>query len=279
MRNLEVVGKRPAYHRCPRAWQGARWRLWAGRVFWAVVCSIFVGASVMSALGGSVVVAVAAASGAAGVALLLLSEELRWMRTGATRPDLRGVRIAGAALVIRADDRERAVDIALPAAFALGGAGAFYAVFSGELDLSFVQHSPRPVSPFTFLAVAVTGAVGLVWEMVRRRPDPLVLTPHALIVGKRLGPRGAIAWTDLERTEPMPTDVGRRRRGADAWLAIGADEEPRLRCNVVRLGAPATFWLLDFYRRHPELRDELGDARVLRRLRDGSLVDDGRADV
>lgn len=63
---------------------------------------------------------------------------------------------------------------------------------------------------------------------------------------------------------------GDRRGGA--WMSVGSTfKTAEFRVDESGLGAPMTLALLDFYRRHPKLRDELTDVRVLRRIQDGSF--------
>lgn len=85
------------------------------------------------------------------------------------------------------------------------------------------------------------------------------------------------SWEDVARCTALPMK-GDRRGGA--WMSISPSYSGRpaeFRVDESGLGAPMTLRLLDFYRRHPELRDELTDQRVLRRVRDGSLLEESSA--
>ena len=78
-------------------------------------------------------------------------------------------------------------------------------------------------------------------------------------------------WRELSRCAAVPMK-GDRLGGA--WLAVlptYSERPAEFRVDESGLGAPVTLRLLDFYRRHPGLRDELSDGRVLHRIREVSL--------
>lgn len=126
--------------------------------------------------------------------------------------------------------------------------------------------------------IGIIGVIAVVVEIVRgvRRGsrDVLVLSAQGIVARSLDGKPVHIGWNEV--TEIVPC---RRARGSTK-VAVGT-EPSAVKFDVSHLatGSPTAFWLLDFYARHRSLRDELGDVRVLRRIRDGSLVESPRRHV
>lgn len=127
-------------------------------------------------------------------------------------------------------------------------------------------------SKFLYPLVAFIIGIICIWSASRnaiRANRELRVTPGGI---ESPGFRDPIPWSDVTQILPSPIR-GDRRIGA--WISTNNDH-PRsddVRLDQHAAGAPAAFWLIDFYWRHPELRDELGDGRAVDRLRTGTVVE------
>lgn len=98
--------------------------------------------------------------------------------------------------------------------------------------------------------------------------DSLVVSVDGITARSLEGGPIRLDWGAIAEAVPC------ERTANSVTVAVGwGPKAPRIPVDELAIGAPAAYWLLDFYARHPSLRDELGDARVLRRLRDGSLIE------
>ncbi|MGC4932887.1 hypothetical protein ACLQ3C_04320 [Gordonia sp. DT30] len=286
MTSAREIGGRSVTYPLPRAWAHIGRRARFGYAFCLTFACIFLVTAWVTARDHHLIVATAAVLAAMTFVLQLRTDRLRRTRQKARSPHPAGARMFRSALLLRGDDREFAADLGSAVCGMVGCGLAFYAVGTGELDLSFTEHSPKPFSPYAFVVVAALCAFEAIRLSVRRGPA-LTVSPRGLVVGKG-GRRAEWTWDAVTTIEPRGVPVeGSRRHGA--WLTIGdGDLEPQrpdplpldpIRLDAAWLGAPVTFWLVDFYHRHPELRHELGDGRVLGRLADGSLVEDAHRHV
>ncbi|MGV9672173.1 PH domain-containing protein [Gordonia sp. NPDC003504] len=274
--NKQISAESAGVYPVPSAWLGRSWRLSLFGYLLAGAAVLLGWAAVHTLAGGHPLTAAAAASGSAGVALWAWS----WRRTGrrqrSGRIAVAGVRTHRYALCLGVDPAALCCDIA--SALGMGAAGvlAFVAVWRGDLDMSWMQDSPRHPTAYTFLAVGVVGAAeGLL--VIRRGTSAVTVSPDGVDVGALAGRRRFLPWGEVVAVRAVPTSASRRE---GARMTTTADKDAtairarEIRLDPLHLGASGAFWLIDFYARHPELRDELGDTRATRRLRTGSVVED-----
>ncbi len=121
-------------------------------------------------------------------------------------------------------------------------------------------------------------AVGVIIERVlvigRGSRDVLVLSAHGVVARSLDGKPVHIRWGQVNEIVPC-----RRTRGSTKVAVGKGPSAMTFDVSHLATGSPTAFWLLEFYARNPSLRDELGDVRVLRRIRDGSLVESTRRHV
>lgn len=119
--------------------------------------------------------------------------------------------------------------------------------------------------PFGFALLVI-----VLTAMIRSMGEAVLITSRAIRV---MGVFSSfeIDWASVDRVV-IPHRAGSSRRGYIEVVRKHVGSR-MVRADRLGLGLPAMFWLLDFYSRNPELREELADQRVLGRLRDGSLID------
>ncbi|VFA89585.1 Uncharacterised protein [Gordonia paraffinivorans] len=151
----------------------------------------------------------------------------------------------------------------LSATLVVAGAGVLLGW--GELPMGHGQDLFLPVS---FVALAVAGAASTIagWATVR---GMLQLPPQEIVYRGRW--RGwSVPWSSVEAVATL--DQPREDSGAHLMLRV-VGQDPRLvKADESDVGAYATYWLLDYYLRHPEHRDELADQRAVERLRSGGVI-------
>lgn len=197
-------------------------------------------------------------------------EATSWMlstRPRSWRSDPSAVRLVAHTLEIKRDARVVKLDI-LSSALTGTGALVFGVGFiNGWISILTIT----PARGWYFAGVGlVLGPVFLRRALsmsLREKPFMRMTADGFEVVEKRCW----YDWRELSRCAAVPMK-GDRRGGA--WLAVlptYSERPAEFRVDESGLGAPVTLRLLDFYRRHPGLRDELSDGRVLHRIREVSL--------
>ncbi len=172
-----------------------------------------------------------------------------------------GVRVVDGALAISVDARLWSLHLATGIS---GIAAAAVMVLCQVYGL--IDYDPE------MYGMGLVGVVGGIHQLVRilrlGSRDVLVVSTRG-VVARPLESRPIhIDWGEITEAVPCRRTAGRTR------VALGfGPAATRFEVDHLATGSPAAFWLLDFYARHPSLRDELGDVRVLRRLRDGSFIE------
>ncbi len=143
-----------------------------------------------------------------------------------------------------------------------------------ELPASASARAPAPI--VLAVIVAVT-ALYLPCYVLNKSIRRLTLTSRAVTVprGLHLFPT-SIAWADIVAITPLPLHESGTLR-----LDVRSYRHPtprvlRVDVRFMKIGAPATYWLLRFYHEHPEHRGELNDHRAAERVRTYRLLDVGR---
>ncbi|GEE03598.1 hypothetical protein nbrc107696_40440 [Gordonia spumicola] len=251
------------------------------------------------------VVAAGVVSFAVGVACIVLGVEGvvigRWFQAGAGLLAGPAILIAVAAIVRRSASRKGTgipaglpsspgrdgLRLATPRGWALAATVMSALVAAATLSLSVEAWLRTGGSDMNvwrrmlFPAVGTVTAIAIVRDVAFRLSvldsGTVGLTPTRISVDKSFTSVQDIRWDDITSVTP---DDGRGDRARRLKIIVtGSRAEPSLVIfpDDLTIGARATFWLVDFYWRHPEARSELSDDRVLARLRDGSLVErDGR---
>ncbi|NDZ93847.1 hypothetical protein G3I13_14255 [Streptomyces sp. SID6673] len=201
---------------------------------------------------------------------ILRSARLRTMTTAGVAPFLRN-----GVLTIRRDRLMRGFDIASTATF---GAGALLFALGAWRDAVHIslasEHAENLYPPVAF----VVGILYIGHTVRAANGDSawMIVSERGISVPSHRTANG-LDWGIVTEVTPVLTK-GDKRNGA--WISLRPGERyDQIRVDESCLGGPATFWLIDFYHRHPELRAELGGTAVIRRLRDGSLVPDAHRNV
>lgn len=254
----------------PHAWMTSRSRRTASLM--ATTGLLALAFFVFSVLGwvhgevyGGVVAGCAALGFVAEAAIFARTDALRRQRT----PDLTRVRLADGATRVGQDRALRYRELASITLFAIASIGFTYGMWSDLMTLPVSGEGFRTVYPVAGLVLGGLCLFELNARWRRARRDFLVLSPDqiSIIANNRVD---EVTWESMDTMEVV-TSVASRQAGTRVRYST---LKPALRVDETCLGAPAVLWLLDFYRRHPELRAELADARATLRLRKGSLVEE-----
>lgn len=143
---------------------------------------------------------------------------------------------------------------------------------SGALELPLTE-GQRVFFPFAAGAVAVYGAIDVI-AAIRYAPiGSLVLTSEEISFKRTATGRITLSWTDVIDVT-IPSGSARKVHGISVKCGPqGSGRGANLDARWPSIGPAATFWLVRFYHRHPELRDELADHRVIDRIDSGGLLD------
>ena len=181
--------------------------------------------------------------------------------------DTQGARLVHGRLEIAVDPRSHALNNAGMLLASLALLATSLALKQGHFESLFPDAMTRDIRAAISLLLGVSGAVVTIRSALNRAPALVISGVGCQVPKSNID----LPWADIERVRPSPLR-GDNREGW--WVSLVPDRRSdEIRVDDTCLGPLPTFWLMDFYHRHPELRDELSDARVLRRLRDGSLVE------
>ncbi|MCP9618901.1 hypothetical protein FOH10_09985 [Nocardia otitidiscaviarum] len=134
--------------------------------------------------------------------------------------------------------------------------------------------SARAPAPIVLAVIVVVTALYLPCYVLNRSIRRLTLTSRAVTVPRGLLPFAAsIAWKDIVAITPLP-----QHESGMLKLDVRSYRHPtprvlRVDVRFMKIGAPATYWLLRFYHEHPEHRGELNDHRAAERVRTYRLLD------
>ncbi|GAA1480981.1 hypothetical protein GCM10009624_14210 [Gordonia sinesedis] len=159
------------------------------------------------------------------------------------------------------------LDITVAALFSVGMLLVGIGQWMGWVRLPIVDGTRS--DPLVAFVIGVVSAVSVL-RYLRFATDHLRLSADGLDLPRT---RATVSWNDITEVAPVPVR-GDRRIGAWISLNAGATRREHIRVDQYSIGASATFWLIDFFWRHPELREELNDGRALQRLRTGSVVEE-----
>lgn len=159
--------------------------------------------------------------------------------------------------------------------FAFDAAIFVVGVWTGALDLD-LSTGQRVVFP---VAVSVLGLLAL-WSFfgvaTRGSSGSLRLSPSAIDHFEHGIVHHTIKWSELDRITMIPQSRPGRPSSptaSRAWLIpTNRNRRPISISLNWPLGNRTAYWLINFYATHPELRDELGDQRVLDRIHAGRIV-------
>ncbi|WAC56047.1 hypothetical protein [Gordonia sp. SL306] len=194
---------------------------------------------------------------------ILRSARLRTMTTAGGDPFLRdGV------LTIRRDPLMRAFDIVSTATFGAGALLFAVGAWRDAVHISLASESAENLYPPVAFVVGML-YIGNAVRVANRDSAWMSVSERGISVPSHRTATD-LDWGIVTEVTPVLTK-GDKRNGA--WISVRPGERyDEIRVDESCLGGPATFWLIDFYHRHPELRAELGGTAVIRRLRDRSLV-------
>lgn len=192
---------------------------------------------------------------------------------GRTRLELKSNRFEHerGGLVIR---RSLAYEIA--AVLCLGSLAAACALFGiGTHRDSLTVPLRPPVPAWAALAVAVATFAYLVVYLARPQAHRLVLRPGYIVFPTIVRPVKLLGWADVSGV----TVVSHNSCQGTVRLESPSRKPKRpkrthIRAEKLSIGSSATYWLIRFYHRHPELRDELSDERAVERLRSYAVVEE-----
>lgn len=214
---------------------------------------------------GCAVAGCAALGFVAEAAIFARTDALRRQRT----PDLTRVRLASGATRVGQDRALRYRELASITLFAIASIGFTYGMWADLMTLPVSGEGFRTVYPVAGLVLGGLCLFEMNARWRRARRDFLVLSPDkiSIIANNRLD---EVTWESMDTTE-VTSSAASRQAGTRVRYST---RTPAIRVDETCLGAPAVLWLMDFYRRHPELRAELAGARATLRLREGSLVEE-----
>jgi hypothetical protein len=143
-----------------------------------------------------------------------------------------------------------------------------FGLWTGIGDLPATPGQRLTLTP-SFALLALIAPVDLASVLIAERRVPFMLTAEGITIHGGLRVRH-LGWGSLVAVEPG----GRLSYEIRGSLILRRKHVSDVRIDVSRvgIGLPAMYWLLDFYIRHPELRDELGDGRCAQRIEDGSII-------
>ena len=172
---------------------------------------------------------------------------------------------------------QAAAIVAVATIAAVGCATFSIGVLSGSLEFELTNRQ-RGSFPIMIAMLGVVAAWLAVGTVVRGSSGWLVLTPWGIDSMEWGMPRRRIEWNELRDMTLEPQEKKKRQPNYSpkrVWL-IRADpaERPISISLDWPMGNRAAFWLLHFYLTHPDLRDELGDDRVVERITIGRILDD-----
>ncbi|WAC57595.1 hypothetical protein [Gordonia sp. SL306] len=184
-------------------------------------------------------------------------------------PDLAGTCVIGGATHVGQDIALRKRELVSAVLLAIASFAFTYGMWSGLMSLPVSGAGFTTVYPAAGLILGGLCLFELYGRGRRSRRDFLVLSPSAIAITAN-DKRIEIAWESMNELTLVDSKRSAQAGTRVQWSAA----KPSIRIDETCLGAPATLWLLDFYHRHPELRDELSDKRAVARLRNGALVEE-----
>ncbi|WP_040791747.1 hypothetical protein [Nocardia paucivorans] len=155
----------------------------------------------------------------------------------------------------------------------LAAACALFGIGTHRDSLTLPLHPPIPA--WAALAVAVAVFAYLVVYLARPRAHRLVLRPGHIALPTTIRPMKLLSWAELSDV----TVVSRTSCQGTVRLETASRKPKRprrahIRAEKLSIGSSAAYWLIRFYHRHPELREELSDERALERLRVYGVVEE-----
>lgn len=193
---------------------------------------------------------------------MLSTRSRRW------RSDLSAVRLVAHTLEIKRDARVVKLDIL---SSTLTGAGCLIfgvGFFNGWISIYTVMSGRGWYAAGVGLVLGPVFLRRALSMSLREKPFMRITADGFEVVDKRCW----YDWGAISRCEAIPMK-GDRRGGA--WLAVlptYSERPAEFRVDESGLGASVTMRFLDFYRRHPGLREELTDRRALHRVREVSSL-------
>ncbi|MFC6012508.1 hypothetical protein [Nocardia lasii] len=143
---------------------------------------------------------------------------------------------------------------------------------SGEMDLPLTD-GQRTFFPFFAGAALVYGVIDLLRSVTQAPIGRLIITPTEISFKRTFAGRTTLNFSDIT---DVTVPAGGRSKVSSVSVKCGPEGSGQgagLDPRWPSVGAAATFWLVRFYHRHPELRDELADHRVIDRIESGGLLD------
>ncbi|MEU4316387.1 hypothetical protein [Nocardia sp. NPDC024068] len=191
---------------------------------------------------------------------------------GRSRIRIEGARYATdqGALVIR---RSLGYEVALVVCFlSLTTLCAIFGIGTWTGTLTLPLHPPIPAWLAITVAVLLLAYLGL----YARRPEirRLVLTPMHIVLPTKTSFGNRVSWTAIESVTVVSRNnsKGTIRLGSPGRRP-GRATTKRIHAEKLSIGSSATYWLIRYYRDHPDARAELADDRAVQRLRGYALVD------
>ncbi|GAC66330.1 hypothetical protein [Gordonia soli] len=254
----------PALH----AWRTIPWRGAVTGILIFLLFTVFFGVQGVFNLArsewyGAVSMLALSAGWGFDVLALFRAQVLRRM----SRAPMRGVTLQGRRLQVRLDEKFVVLDLVSAVLVVTGMLMFAVGVPRRLMDFPFAGEGARLIYPAAALIVAIYYARETIARS--RNFGESVRLSEAGISTWSLG-REPIRWP-ASGVRPIET---RGDRNIGTRVSIGPTENNRsVRVDNLSIGAPAMLWLLDFYARHPELREELSDGRSIARLRSGAVVE------
>ncbi|MFC4126032.1 hypothetical protein [Nocardia rhizosphaerae] len=143
---------------------------------------------------------------------------------------------------------------------------------SGSLGLPLTG-GQRVFFPIVAGVIAVYGLIELARAVAQAPIGRLVMTPEEVSFKQTSKGRITLAWSDISEIA-LPTGKALKWHSVSVKCDhAGPGRGASLDARWPSIGCAATYWLVRFYQRHPELREELADRRVIDRIESGGLLD------
>ncbi|MBF6177293.1 hypothetical protein [Nocardia otitidiscaviarum] len=193
--------------------------------------------------------------------------------TGRARVDEASIRLCDEATVVDPAPYIKSSRIGMILCLIPAGVIFTYGAWSGDLNIPLTG-GQRIFFPFgaifTVLWAFYEGS-----QLRKKKAMDLTLSPSSLSYPRPSSGMGSVDWGSIEEVS-SGIEKGRRNKPYEVILKMAGSSKSEYRvinAHIPSIGAAATYWLIRFYHKHPELREELADHRAGDRIRAYRLID------